>query len=185
MEANIPKNESAGPFRKIRGRFFRSVVTERLDHVLDPPDASSAGRYHRLGQPTLYMSASLEWSIIAISGYMREDQRPRVVVPLLVTDAIVVDQHDQQACEQLGIDRELSNLSWRSALAVGQEPASWRTADAARAAGADGIIDRSRLIPGGWHLNLFRWNGLGGPSVEVCGDPVGIRLSENGPKWGL
>ncbi|NTF51104.1 RES family NAD+ phosphorylase [Agrobacterium rhizogenes] len=185
MEAHVTKNESAGLFRKISGRFFRSVLTERLDHVLDPPEASSAGRYHRLGQATLYTSASLEWSIIAISGYMREDQRPRVVVPLLVSDAIVVDQHDPQACEQLGIDRGLSNLSWRSALADGQEPASWRNADIARAAGADGIIDRSRLIPGGWHLNLFRWNALGGPSVEVCGEPVEIKLSENGPKWGL
>lgn len=107
------------------------------------------------------------------------------VVPLLVNDAIVVDQHDRQACEQLGIDRELSNQSWRSALEAGREPSSWRNADAARAAGADGIIDRSRLIPGGWHLNLFRWNALGGPSVEVCGDPVEIKLSENGPKWGL
>ncbi|WP_375337026.1 RES domain-containing protein [Rhizobium lentis] len=79
----------------------------------------------------------------------------------------------------------VSNLSWRSALTAGEEPPSWRTADAARAAGAEGIIDRSRLIPGGWHLNLFRWNVLGGPSVEVSGDRVEIRLSEDGPKWGL
>ena len=97
----------------------------------------------------------------------------------------VLDQHDQQACERLGIDRNASNLSWRAALAAAKEPPSWRTADAARAAGADGIIDRSRSIPGGWHLNLFHWNALGGPSVEVSGDPVEIALSEDGPKWGL
>ncbi|WP_458386712.1 RES domain-containing protein [Rhizobium pisi] len=97
----------------------------------------------------------------------------------------MLDQHDQQAFERLGIDRNASNLSWRAALAAGKEPPSWRTADAARAAGADGIIDRSRSIPGGWHLNLFHWNALGGPSVEVSGDPVEIALSEDGPKWGL
>jgi hypothetical protein len=66
-----------------------------------------------------------------------------------------------------------------------QEPPSWRNADAARAAGADGIIDRSRMIPGGWHLNLFRWNDLGGPSVTVSGEPLEINLSVDGPKWGL
>ncbi|MEF0939996.1 RES domain-containing protein [Rhizobium sp. BR 362] len=185
MEEQPPASESSSLFRKVSGRFFRSILVERIDHVLDPPHETSAGRYHRLGQPALYMSASPEWAIMAISGYMREDGRRRVVVPLLVSKAFVLDQHDEQACERLGIDRDASNLPWRPALAAGEEPPSWRTADAARAAGADGIIDRSRLISGGWHLNLFRWNALGGPSVEVSGDPVEITLSENGPKWGL
>ncbi|WP_259667041.1 hypothetical protein [Rhizobium lentis] len=93
------------------------------------------------------MSASAEWAIMAISVYMREDGRRRVVVPLSVGNALVLDQHAQQACERLGIDRNVSNLSWRFALTAGEEPPSWRTADAARAAGAEGIIDRSRLIP--------------------------------------
>ncbi|TCR91605.1 RES family NAD+ phosphorylase [Rhizobium sp. BK376] len=173
------------PFRKVSGIFFRSVMADRVDQVLDPPGPASAGRYHRLGEPTLYTSAALEWSIMAIAGYMREDQRPRVVVPLRVSEAVVLDQHDEQACRQLGIDRDLSNESWRIALSEGREPASWRNVDIARSAGADGIIDRSRMIPGGWHLNLFRWNELGGPCVEVCGDPVEIILTPDGPKWGL
>jgi RES domain-containing protein len=172
-------------FRKIGGNFFRAVLIERLDSVLAPPDAASAGRYHRHGQAALYMSPTCDWAKIAVSGYMREDHRPRIVVPLLVSDALVVDQHDEASCQVLGIDRELSNAPWREALDKGTEPPSWRNSDAARAAGADGIIDRSRMIPGGWHLNLFRWNELGGPSVEVCGDPIDIKLSENGPKWGL
>jgi hypothetical protein len=57
----------------------------------------------------------------------------------------------------------------------------WRV----RAAGADGIIDRSRQIAGGWHLNLFRWNELGGPKVEIAGNPVPGVLTADGPKWGL
>jgi len=131
------------------------------------------------------MSPKLEWAIIAVSGYIREDGRPRVVVPLMVGEAHVLDQHDEEACRLLGIDRELSNAPWRHALAAGQEPPSWRNADAARKAGADGIIDRSRMIPGGWHVNLFHWNELGAPSVIVAGDPIAIRLSPDGPKWGL
>jgi len=131
------------------------------------------------------MSPEREWATIAVSGYMREDGLPRVVVPLAVSHAHVLDQHDEEACRDLGIDRDLSNAQWRPALEAGKEPPSWRNADAARAAGADGIIDRSRMIPGGWHVNLFRWNELGGPSISVCGDPVPIQLSSGGPKWGL
>jgi len=131
------------------------------------------------------MSPSVEWAIIAVSGYIREDGRPRVVVPLLVGEALVLDQHDEESCHLLGIDREQSNAPWRPALADGLEPPSWRNADTARAFGADGIIDRSRQIPGGWRLNLFRWNDLGGPRVSVRGEPIKIELSEHGPKWGL
>jgi hypothetical protein len=131
------------------------------------------------------MSPTIEWAQIAVSGYIREDNRARVVMPLMVSEAYVLDQHDEDACRLIGIDRELSNAPWRPALALGQEPPSWQNADAARAAGADGIIDRSQMIPGGWHLNLFRWNDLGGPSITVCGKPIEIRLSSHGPKWGL
>jgi RES domain-containing protein len=144
---------------------------DRVDDVLAPLRATGAGRYHRPGQPTLYMSPKLEWAMIAVSGYIREDGRPRVVVPLSVSDAYVLDQHDEEACLALGVDRDLSNAQWRQALAAGMEPPSWRNADAARFAGADGIIDRSRRVPGGWHVNLFRWNELGGPSVAIAAIP--------------
>lgn len=171
--------------RQVSGPFFRSVLVDRVKDVLAPPLPRSAGRYHRPGQATLYMSPKLEWAITAVSGYIREDGRPRVVIPLMVGVAHVLDQHDEEACRAIGVERELSNAPWRAALAAGEEPPSWRNADAARASGADGIIDRSRMIPGGWHVNLFRWNELGGPSVCVCGEPVSIQLSSEGPKWGL
>ena len=174
------------PFlRKVEGSFFRAILADKVDSVLAPPAPESAGRYHRLGQAALYMSPTIEWATIAVSGYIREDSRPRSVVPLMVSEAYVLDQHNEDACRLLGIDRELSNVPWRLALTRGQEPPSWRNSDAARAAGADGLIDRSRMIPGGWHVNLFRWNDLGGPSITVCGDPIEINLSVDGPKWGL
>jgi len=131
------------------------------------------------------MSPQLEWAMIAVSGYIREDGRPRVVIPLTVSNAHVIDQQDEDACRSLGINRDLSNAPWRPALEAGVEPPSWRNADAARAAGADGIIDRSRMIPGGWHVNLFRWNALGGPTVTISGEPIAIAPSADGPKWGL
>jgi RES domain-containing protein len=176
---------SAEGFRVISGLFFRAILADRLHQVLAPPAPGSAGRYHRLGQPALYTSPSAEWATIAVSGYMREDGLRRVVVPILIGEAQVVDQRDDDACAFLGINPKRANEPWRAALAKGEEPPSWLNADAARAAGADGIIDVSRMIPGGWHLNLFRWNELGGPSVEVIGEPTEIELSAGGPKWGL
>lgn len=181
----LPAIEKVGNLVRISGHFFRAVAAEHSGAVLVPRASESAGRYHRPGEPLLYTSARRAWSIIAVSGYMREDRHPRVVVPLMVEGAFVVDQRDEEACRALGIDPELSNASWKTALDEGREPPSWSVADIARAGGADGIIDRSRMIPGGWHLNLFRWNDLGGPLVSVCGDPEEIVLSPDGPKWGL
>jgi hypothetical protein len=157
------------PLLTIQGRFYRAILAARTAEVIAPPGPASAGRYHRPGQPALYITGSAEWARIAVSSYRREDGLPRVVVPLDVGAARVFDQRDAQACAALGIDPETSNMEWRAALAAGREPPSWRNADAARAAGADGIIDRSRHIPGGWHVALFRWNDLGGPRVVVAG----------------
>ena len=168
----------------VQGRFYRAIRTDRVGEVLAPPGPDGAGRYHRPGQPALYVTPSPEWAHIAVSGYMREDGLPRMIVPLVMEEAHVLDQRDQQACAALAIDRDASNASWRSVLAAGGEPPSWRNADAARAAGADGIIDRSRQIPGGWHLTLFRWNASGGPKVEICGDAVSSFVSGNHEKQG-
>lgn len=172
------------PLLTVSGRFYRAILAARAGDVLAPPGPQSAGRYHRLGQPALYITVSEEWAYIAISGYMREDGLARVIVPLEIGEAHVFDQRDEAACALLGIDREASNMAWRPVLAAGGEPPSWHNADAARAAGADGIIDRSRHIVGGWHVTLFRWNRLGGPSVRVCGDPVPAMLSDSEEKWG-
>lgn len=176
---------TAASFRTVSGRFYRTVAADRIAEVLDPPAPTSAGRYHRLGQPALYTSPTPQWAILATARYMREDGRRRVVVPLEITGARVIDQRDEAACLALGIDRDRSNLPWRLALAEGREPPSWHSADIARATGADGIIDRSRQAAGGWHLNLFRWNALGAPRVEISGDPIPVDPASPEAQWGL
>ncbi len=140
---------------------------------------------HRPGEAALYMSPRAEWAIAAVSGYMREDGHARVLLPLRIGEAYVLDQHDEEACRSLSLDRERSNEPWRAALAAGREPASWSASDAGRRVGADGLIDSPRKLPGGWHLTLFRWNALGGSLVEVAGEAQPIPLSPDGPKWGL
>ncbi|MBY0519946.1 MAG: RES family NAD+ phosphorylase [Sphingomonas sp.] len=175
---------STVPLLTISGRFFRAILTDRIDVVLAPPGPHSAGRYHRLGQPALYVTHDPDWARIAVSGYMREDGLPRMIVPVDIDAARVLDQRDAVACAALGIDRDQSNVNWRVELAAGREPASWRNADAAREIGADGIIDRSRHIPGGWHVTLFRWNQPGAPSVAVAGTPFAAILSDSDRHWG-
>lgn len=172
------------PLLTIAGRFYRAILADRVGAVLAPPGPQSAGRYHRVGQAALYLTCDPDWARIAVSGYMREDGLARMIVPLELTQAKIFDQRDEAACIALGIDREDSNVNWRAALAAGQEPLSWRNADAVRATGADGIIDRSRHIPDGWHVTLFRWNGPGAPSVTVAGTAFPAILSNSDQHWG-
>lgn len=172
------------PLLTISGRFFRAILADRVDAVLAPPGPQSAGRYHRLGQPALYATRDPDWARIAVSGYMREDGLPRMIVPLEIGPARVFDQRDEAACVTLGIDREMSNVAWRPELAQGRDPPSWSNADKARAIGADGIIDRSRHIPDGWHLTLFRWNMDGAPTVSVAGEPFPAILGDSDQHWG-
>ncbi|WP_336707266.1 MULTISPECIES: RES family NAD+ phosphorylase [unclassified Cedecea] len=166
-------------FKNVSGFFFRAVPAEFLSSVLSRTRPDSPGRYHRPGQTILYMSPVPEWARLAVAAHMQKDGKPRLLVPLYVEDARVLDQRDEYSCLALGINRDLSNHCWLSALQQNIDPPSWQNADRARFSNADGIIDRSRSIPDGWHLNLFRWNELGGPRVTVCGEPIAVPLPEN------
>lgn len=170
-------------FPSVSGRFYRAIRPERVSEVLSPPAAESAGRYHAPGEAALYMSPEPEWARIAVSGYMREDQSDRVIVALTLDCARLFDQRDAATCAALGVDPDLSNLPWRSALASGRKPPSWEAVARARTAGADGLIDRSRHIPGGWHVVLFHWNAPGAPKVEVTGQVATVSPASEGPKW--
>ena len=160
------------PLHCISGRFWRAIAADRAGDVLDPPGSESAGRYHRPGQSALYITPQADWATIAIGRYLLSDGIARVVVPLDLDSAEVFDQRDPKACAALGIDPEQSQVRWNDELAAGCEPPSWRASDAARAAGAQGIIDVSRGIESGWHVCLFAWNVPGAPQVCVAGEPA-------------
>jgi RES domain-containing protein len=171
------------PFLQVSGRFYRAVRPERLAHVLDPPAPLSAGRYHRPGQAALYITREADWAVIAVARYMAEEGSSRMIVPLRVSTAAVLDQRDAHACAVLGVDPAASACRWQVALAEQREPESWHNADAARAVGADGLTDPSRGIVDGWHLTLFRWNEPGAPTVEVDGDPLHIDYAAARSRW--
>lgn len=121
--------------------------------------------------------------MIAIARYIPLDGKQRVVVPLRLTQAMVVDQRDVGACAVLGIDPVRSAARWQKFLAAGEEPPSWANVAAARAAGADGITDPSRGIVDGWHLALFRWNEPGGPQVAIDGEPFVVEYEDARSRW--
>lgn len=171
------------PLHRISGRFWRAIAAERVGRVLDAPGLDSAGRYHRPGQPALYITPEADWATIAIGRYMLTDGMTRVVVPLELDGADMFDQRDPAACAALGIDPALSQVRWNDELAAGREPPSWAASDAARAAGAQGIIDVSRGIADGWHVCLFAWNQPGAPQVRVTGDPVACDYWPARDRW--
>jgi hypothetical protein len=49
---------------------------------------------------------------------------------------------------------------------------SWIASDAARRAGADGMIYAARSDPTRWHVVLFRWNIPAGPIIRQSGSPI-------------
>ncbi|WP_273691350.1 RES domain-containing protein [Ketogulonicigenium vulgare] len=92
---------------------------------------------------------------------------PPHLVPLQADQLWLFDPRDTDEAAALGVDPAWSQASWQGALAERRAPPSWQIADAARRAGADGIIDPSRQIAGGWHVTLFRWD-----NVRVAGPGV-------------
>ncbi|MBO9498644.1 MAG: RES domain-containing protein [Novosphingobium sp.] len=172
-----------GALTGIDGHFFRAVLAGREGQVLDPPGPHSAGRYHRPGQRALYITPEADWAAIAVGNYMEEDGLARMIVPLELDGARVIDQRDPVACAALGIDPALSAGRWRPFLAAGREPPSWRNSDAARASGANGLIDPSRGIAGGWHVTLFRWNEPGAPYLRVAGPAVPCDYAAARMRW--
>lgn len=167
----------------ISGKFWRAVPTDRVGQVLDPPGPDNAGRYHRPGEPVLYITGEADWATIALGRYMAADGIPRVAVPLELDAAKLLDQRESEACIALGFDPARSQARWQDALAAGDEPPSWQASDVARACGADGLVDSSRGIVGGWHVVLFRWNAPGAPQLRVCGDAVPCDYAAARARW--
>jgi hypothetical protein len=156
--------------RVISGPFFRSIPTQWQSALLDRQQPLHVGRYHGPGQHALYMSATAEWARLVAEASSQKDGHSRILFPLEISEARVLDLGDEAACRQFGIDGALANLSWQKAIAAGETPPSWIVANAVRATGADGLIDRSRSFPGAWHVTLFDWNMPGKPQVRATGD---------------
>ena len=155
----------------VAGTFYRIAFARHAGSVLDGV-IHPEGRFHHDGQPALYASPTPEGAAVAVDIYIKENDPPRVLIPLALRDAHLADLRDTATCAVLGIDPAWPSVPWADQRARGQPATSWQASDAVRDSGADGMIYASRRAPDRWHIVLFRWNGAGGAKVTLGGDPT-------------
>lgn len=152
-----------------RGTFYRAADPRFREYATS--GSRSVGRYSRAGEPTLYLSSSLEGveaALIAHGGAGNGAGTPsREILEIEVEASGIIDLRDAAAVDALGLDLADAIAPWQDLAASGGTPPSWAVRDRLIAAGAHGLIDPSRQRPGLWHLVLFRWNVPGAPAVSV------------------
>lgn len=158
MSVTVPLN---GTFWRIS---FAAYLTTLLDGVRHPE-----GRFHHSGQPAFYASPTEEAAGLAVARYVERGDPPRVISQLCLRDAKVCDLRDPRTVEALAIDPDTPSVPWAEQRKNGLPATSWQASDAARNAGADGMIYTSRTEPSRWHLVLFRWNKGDGARLQVTG----------------
>ncbi|WP_180536564.1 RES family NAD+ phosphorylase [Micrococcus luteus] len=151
------------PFTTVTGIFHRAVDARFADDALR--GSRSAGRYSPPETPTLYLSSSPEGVEAAMVAHTDTTTPPREQLAFDVQAERIVDLRDAEALAALGVDLADAMALWRPAVEAGEEPSSWAVRRRLGEAGAHGLIDPSRTVPGLWHLTLFRWNEGGAPRV--------------------
>jgi len=147
---------------RVTGVFHRAVDGAHRAGALD--GSRLPGRYSATGQPTLYLSSSVEGVAAAMVAHGGA-QRDLAVLRFSVQADGIVDLRDPSALAAVGVDLEDAVAPWQEVVAAGGVPRSWAVRRRLEDLGAEGLIDPSRTQPGLWHLVLFRWNADGGPRV--------------------
>ena len=124
------------------------------------PVRSPEGRFHHSGQRAIYTSLTPEGTAVAIRRYVRPDDPPRKVVPLTLAALSVADHRGNP---------DLSVI-WQDIRAAGASAPTWAWSDAAREAGAEGLLYASRSRPDLSHLVLFADPGRVVLAVEAAQD---------------
>lgn len=148
------------PAQPVSGRFYRIIFASDRDAPLRGA-LSPEGRFHHDGQPALYMSPSPQAAAFAIARYLRPNDPPRLLQPLHLEAAQLLDLRNPAVIRHLGLNGNEASVPWQPERQQGLPATPWRASDAARAAGADGILYAARSEPSRWHIVLFRWNGTG------------------------
>jgi RES domain-containing protein len=177
-KADVRAADPIWPLRGLSSRLYRIVFAQHADAVLNGV-IHHEGRFHHDGQAALYASPTPETAAIAIDIYLKPGDPDRLMVPLELSDAHVADLRDPATCAALAIDPIWPGVPWADERALGRCATSWRASDAARAAGADGMIYASRRAPKRWHVVLFDWNKPGRARLDSVSR--GVRWMPNGP----
>lgn len=158
----------------VSGIFYRILFADRVAGALDPA-RHPQGRFHHSGEAAVYLSPSHEAAAVAIDSYYRNDDPPRIILPIRINAARIADLREVSGHRALGLEAHETTVNWREELAAGSRPASWTASDAARRAGAQGMLYRSRKAPEHYHLVVFDWNRPGGAQLTLAGDPSPFR----------
>lgn len=126
---------------------FSGQVWRILPAGADPlaPVASPEGRFHHSGQRAIYCSLTPEGTVVAIRRYLRADDGPRVIQALILRALRLVDLRGHPE----------GSVVWQDSRSAGAPAPTWAFSDAARAAGAQGMLYSSRSRPDLSHLVLF------------------------------
>ena len=125
------------------------------------------GRFHHDRQRAFYASPNPDHAHHAVAAFRRPDDPPRVLIPLHMSGATLIDLRDPDVCRNLCISVATASVPWQPQRASGQPATSWLASDAVRASGADGMIYCARSAPERWHLVLFEWNRPGRAQLQV------------------
>jgi RES domain-containing protein len=153
------------------GQFWRVVFASQVADVLQGAH-SPEGRYHHSGQSALYISPSPDYARIAVDAYLKAGDPDRVIVPLTLATAHLLDVRDPAVQRQLGLNGTEANTLWQPERAKGLSATSWIASDAVRNTGADGMIYGARSDATRWHIVLFQWNAKTGAQVQPSGPPI-------------
>jgi RES domain-containing protein len=103
---------AALPLTPVEGTFYRIVFARDLDHLLWGAKTPE-GRFHRDGQPALYMSPTPGAAAVAVDTYRQPDDPPRLIACLGVNAARIADLRDRDACAHLGLGGHEPSALWQ------------------------------------------------------------------------
>jgi len=129
--------------RPFDGPAWRIIPTAHRTQPLTPA-AAPEGRFHHSGQVAIYASLTAEGAGVAIQRYLT-DAAPRLIIPVHVTADRIADHRGNRA----------ASVVWQETVANGAPSPTWAFSDAARDAGAAGLLYSSRSRPDLTHIVLF------------------------------
>ena len=129
------------------GIVWRIMFADQSEQSCDPV-GSPIGRFHHSEQVALYTSCTEEGAGIAIKRYLKADDAERIIVPLQVDADRIYDIRNTEFVSR-------ASIVWQDCVEKGELAPTWKYSDAARKAGAQGMLYASRSRPDLTHLVLF------------------------------
>jgi len=129
------------------GLVWRIVFADQNQEACEPVK-SPVGRFHHNEQVALYASCTEEGAGVAIKRYLKLNDPARIIVPLQINADRIYDIRKTN-------DSSRASLVWQDCIGKGERAPTWHYSDAAREAGAQGMLYSSRSRPDLTHIVLF------------------------------